>query len=103
MAPGSGNVFADLGVPNAGVALAKANLAHRICEIIGERKLTQTKAASLLGVTQPKVSDLMRGKLDGFTVDRLLRFLNRLDQDVEISIRPAKGSLRPAGTRVVRS
>jgi predicted XRE-type DNA-binding protein len=94
-------VFADLGVPEAGIALAKANLAHRICEVIGERKLTQAKAAAVLGVTQPKVSDLVRGKLDGFTVDRLLKFLNRLDQDVEISVRPAKGRATPAGTRVV--
>ena len=99
--PSSGNVFADLGVPEAGIALAKANLAHRICEVIGERKLSQTKAAVLLGVTQPKVSDLMRGKLDGFTVDRLLKFLNRLDQDVDISVRPVKGPKKVATTRVV--
>ncbi|MBX9582524.1 MAG: helix-turn-helix domain-containing protein [Gemmataceae bacterium] len=99
--PSSGNVFADLGIPDAGVALAKANLAHRICEVIREKKLSQTKAAAILGVTQPKVSDLVRGKLDGFTVDRLLKFLNRLGQDVEISVRPAKGAKRPADTRVV--
>ncbi len=99
--PSSGNVFADLGLPEAGVALAKANLAIRICEVIGERKLTQAKAAALLGVTQPKVSDLVRGKLDGFTVDRLLKFLNRLGQDVEISVRPTKGKATAADTRVV--
>lgn len=103
MTPSSGNVFADLGVPDAGVALAKANLAHRICEVIAERNLSQTKAAADLGVTQPKVSDLTRGKLDGFTVDRLLKFLNRLDQIVEISVRPARDSEKPAETRVVDS
>lgn len=97
----SGNVFADLGVPEAGIALAKANLAHRICEVIGERKLSQVKAAALLGVTQPKVSALVQGRLDGFTVDRLLKFLNRLDQDVEISVRPARSPKTPADTRVV--
>jgi predicted XRE-type DNA-binding protein len=88
-------------VPEAGIALAKARLAHRICEVIGERKLSQTKAVALLGVTQPKVSDLVRGKLDGFTLDRLLKFLNRLDQDVEITVRPANGAKQPADTRVV--
>jgi predicted XRE-type DNA-binding protein len=93
-------VFADLGVPGAGIALAKANLALRICEVIGERRLTQAKAAAVLGVSQPKVSDLVRGRLDGFTVDRLLKFLNRLDHDVEISVRPVTGP-KTAGTRVV--
>jgi predicted XRE-type DNA-binding protein len=94
-------VFADLGVPEAGIALAKANLAHRICEVIRERKLNQTQAAEVLGVNQPKVSDLMRGRLDAFSVDRLLKFLNRLDQDVEISVRPTKNRETPADTRVV--
>jgi predicted XRE-type DNA-binding protein len=98
--PGSGNVFADLGVPDPGVALAKADLAHRIGEVIRGRKLSQTRAAAILGVTQPKVSDLVRGKLAGFTIDRLLRFLNRLDQDVEITVRPASGRKKPAATRV---
>src|SRR5947207_6799530 len=86
--PSSGNVFADLEVPDAGEALAKAELAGRICAIIAERKLTQAKAATLLGVDQPKVSALMRGKLDGFSADRLFRFLNALGQDVEIAVRP---------------
>jgi predicted XRE-type DNA-binding protein len=99
--PSSGNIFADLGVPEAGIALAKANLAHRISEVIKERKLSQAKAATLLGVTQPKVSDLVRGKLDGFTLDRLLKFLNRLDLEVEIAVRPASSTNKPAGTRVV--
>jgi len=97
----SGNVFADLGLPNASIALAKANLALRICDVIQIRQMSQSTAADVLGVTQPKVSDLVRGKLDGYTIDRLLRFLNRLDQDVEISIRSAKGRKRPARTRVV--
>jgi len=78
--------------------LAKAQLAQRICEIIAERKLTQTKAASLLGIDQPKISALMRGKLDGFSADRLFRFLNALGRDVEIVIRPA----RHAGDAVTR-
>lgn len=88
--PSSGNVFADLGVPDAAIALAKADLAHRISQVIRERKYSQVEAAAMLGVTQPKVSDIVRGKLEGFTLDRLLKFLVRLGQEVEISVRPAK-------------
>ncbi len=99
--PSSGNVFADLGLPDAGVALAKADLAHRIAELIRQRKYTQTRAAEVLGLTQPKVSDLVRGHLPGFTVDRLLKLLNRLGQDVEIAVRPTSRKNSPASTRVV--
>ena len=86
--PASGNVFADLGLADGDELLVKAELALRICEFIGERKLSQTRAAKLLGVDQPKVSALMRGKLDGFSTERLFRFLNALGRDVEIIIRP---------------
>src|SRR5262245_43709546 len=96
----SGNVFADLELPDADESLAKAELAGRICAILGERKLTQAKAAALLGVDQPKVSALMRGKLDGFSTDRLFRFLNALGQDVEIVIRPRRRDNAQARTRV---
>jgi predicted XRE-type DNA-binding protein len=99
---GSGNVFADLEMPNPGEMLAKAELARRICDILAERKLTQTKAAAVLGVDQPKVSALMRGKLDGFSTDRLFRFLNALGRDVEIVIRPEKRT-GEAKTRVTTS
>ena len=85
--PSSGNVFADLGIEEAEEALAKAEVASRICDIITERKLSQTKAATMLGVDQPKVSALMRGRLDGFSSDRLFRFLTALDRDVEIIIK----------------
>lgn len=98
---GSGNVFADLGLPDPDEALAKAEVARRICAIITERGLTQERAAAVLGVDQPKVSALMRGKLSGFSTDRLFRLLNALGQDVEIVIRSQRrGSIRP-GTRVV--
>src|SRR4051795_8452025 len=80
----SGNVFADLGLKNPEELLAKAELVQRICDIIAERKLTQTKAAAVLGIDQPKVSALMRGRLDGFSLDRLFRFLNALGRDVDI-------------------
>jgi predicted XRE-type DNA-binding protein len=96
----SGNVFADLGLNNPAELLAKAELVQRIADIIAERKLTQVRAAKLLGVDQPKVSALLRGKLDGFSIDRLFRFLNALGRDVEIVIRPAKHA-KEAETKVV--
>src|SRR6266852_6338663 len=85
---GSGNVFADLGLPNPELALAKARLVQRIRCIIAERKLSQSRAAKLLGVDQPKVSALVRGRVEGYSIDRLFRFLNALGQRVEITVRP---------------
>lgn len=85
----SGNVFADLGLDQPEVRLAKAELAARIAAVLRERDLTQKQAAELLGLDQPKISAIVRGKLSGFTIDRLLRFLADLGCDVEISVRPA--------------
>ncbi len=84
----SGNVFADLRVADAEDALVKAEMAHTISSIIAKRHLTQREAARLLGIDQPKISALVRGRLTGFSIDRLLRFLVALDRDVEIIIRP---------------
>lgn len=86
----SGNVFADLKLPSPEVALAKAELVRRIRDIIAERNLTQAKAAQLLGLDQPKVSALLRGRVEGYSIDRLFRFLNALGQQVEITVRPVK-------------
>jgi predicted XRE-type DNA-binding protein len=97
----SGNVFADLGLPDADELLAKADLTVQISRIIEERGLTQSKAAALLGVDQPKVSALVRGRLEGFSIERLTRFLNALGQDVEIVVRPKPASRTRAHTRVV--
>ena len=92
---GSGNVFADLGIPNPHIALAKAELVQHIRQLIADRKLTQSQAADLLGIDQPKVSALIRGRVEGYTIDRLIRFLNALGQCVQITIRPAtKASAR---------
>lgn len=96
----SGNVFADLGLKDPEELLAKAELVHRIGELIAQRKLTQVRAAKLLGIDQPKVSALRRGQLDGFSTERLFRFLNALGQDVEVVIRPARAGA-DADTRVV--
>jgi predicted XRE-type DNA-binding protein len=84
----SGNVFADLNLPNPGEALAKAELARQIYLIIKKKRLTQEKAALLLGIDQPKVSALISGKLSGFSLERLFRFLNELGQDVTINGKP---------------
>lgn len=98
---GSGNVFADLGYPNAEEALTKARLAQRIAEILEKQRLTQIQAAKLLGIDQPKVSKLLRGRLREFSTDRLLRFLNALDQDVEIVIKRKPRSKRQARVSVI--
>jgi predicted XRE-type DNA-binding protein len=87
----SGNVFADLQVKEPEAALAKAEIAHAIGEIINARRLTQAQAATLLEIDQPKVSALVRGRLSGFSIDRMLRFLVALDRDVDIVIRPKAG------------
>jgi predicted XRE-type DNA-binding protein len=83
----SGNVFADLGLPRAEEALAKAELAQKIVDIIQARHLTQVQAAKLLDVDQPKISALSRGRLSGFSIDRLLRFLMLLGNDVKITVK----------------
>lgn len=85
----SGNVFADLGIPNPEEALAKSQLAWEISRIIKKRKLTQAKVAKILKIAQPKVSLLLRGYLKSFSLERLFRFLNDLGQDIYIKITPS--------------
>jgi predicted XRE-type DNA-binding protein len=97
----SGNVFADLGLPDAKERLAKAELARRIGEIIAARRLTQVEAATLLGIDQPKVSALVRGRLQAFSLERLMRFLNVLGRDVEIVVKPKARGRRRAVLSVV--
>jgi predicted XRE-type DNA-binding protein len=83
----SGNVFADLDFGRPEEALAKAELANRIVGILQKRRLTQMRAAQVLGVDQPKISALSRGHLEGFSIERLMRFLVLLGQDVEIRVK----------------
>ncbi len=85
--PSSGNVFEDLGLPNAQQELTKVRLAVSISRILAHSGLSQVAAARRLKINQPKVSALLNYKLDGFSVERLIRFLNALDRDVEIVIR----------------
>jgi predicted XRE-type DNA-binding protein len=87
---GSGNVFADLGLPNAEQELLKAQLTLQIYRIVKQRGLTQTQAAKALGVRQPHVSLLMRNRAGTFSVGRLIDFLTALGQDVEITVRPTR-------------
>jgi predicted XRE-type DNA-binding protein len=84
----SGNVFADLGLPNAEKLGAKVRLAASLNAILARRGLTQAEAAKVLGVNQPKVSALMGYKLEGFSVERLMNFATKLKHDVVIEIRP---------------
>jgi predicted XRE-type DNA-binding protein len=90
----SGNVFEDLGLPDAGERLAKAELARVIRNIVKDKKWTQRRAADVLGIAPPDVSDLMRGKLARFSQERLERFLNALGMDVHIRVGP-----RPTGKK----
>jgi len=87
---GSGNVFADLGLPHPEQELVKANLTLQIYRIIRERGLTQSDAARILGVKQPHVSLLMRNRAGSFSVGRLMEFLTALGQDVQVAIRPSR-------------
>ncbi len=102
MTRSSGNVFADLGLARPEERLAKASLALEIERIIRKRGLTQAQAGKLLGIDQPKVSALRHGKLSGFSVERLIRFLNALDRDVEIVVK-AKPSSRRRGQILVKA
>jgi predicted XRE-type DNA-binding protein len=97
---GSGNVFADLGLPNPEERLVKSQLVQRISEIIKERKLTQAKAGEILGIDQAKVSKLVRGRLSEFSTSTLMEYLTRLDQDVEIVVRPKPSSKEAASLLV---
>jgi predicted XRE-type DNA-binding protein len=87
---GSGNVFADLGLPRAEQELLKARLTLQIYKLIKARGLTQVKAGEILGIKQPHVSALMRNRAGTFSVERLMEFLTALGQDVEITVRPTR-------------
>ena len=88
---GSGNVYADLGYADSEGMLVKARLAAKIAEIVHRRALTQAHAAEILGLTQPKVSALLRGRFRGISEHRLLECLTQLGRDVHIVIKPAPG------------
>jgi predicted XRE-type DNA-binding protein len=91
----SGNVFADLGLADAGTRLAKAELARSITAIIQEHGLTQREAARVLEIDQPKVSAITRGRLGDFSLERLLMLVNRLGMDIDIAVSPNPEPSRP--------
>jgi predicted XRE-type DNA-binding protein len=91
----SGNVFTDLGFTDAGERQTKVRLAMAINGVIERRGLSQGGAAALLGINQPKVSALSKYRLEGFSVERLMRFLTALNQDVEIVVRNRPRARRP--------
>ena len=99
MESSSGNVFADLGLPDASEHWIKAGLVVKIDRTIRQRRLTQTAAAELMGIDQPKVSAMLAGQFRGYSVERLMRFLVTLGHDVEIVVKPRKRG--PAELRVV--
>ncbi|MGA2596967.1 MAG: helix-turn-helix transcriptional regulator [Bryobacteraceae bacterium] len=85
---GSGNVFADLGLPNPEERLAKADLVREIGKNISRRRLTQAQTGDLLGIGQPRVSELLRGRVGIFSLEKLIGFSKRLGNNVEIAVRP---------------
>ncbi len=87
---GGENVFADIGVRDPDDSLVRANLAKEIAQIIQRKGLRQNEIAATLGVDQSKVSKLVRGRISGFTSDRLFRFLNALGCDVKIEVSRAQ-------------
>jgi predicted XRE-type DNA-binding protein len=98
----SGNVFADLGLPNPDEELTNAQLASEIRQVIKRRRLTQVAAASAMGIDQPKVSALINGHLANFSSERLMRLLTALGQDVDITVKAkprnrARGRIRVIG------
>ena len=98
--PSSGNVFTDLNLPHADDLLAKAELAAKIIAEIQRRRLTQSQAAAILGIDQPKVSALKQGKLSGFSLERLMRLLLVLGRDIEITVKARAKSRSVARLRV---
>ncbi len=91
----SGNVFADLGFPDAAERTVKTALAVEINRILKTRTLSQVAAARILGINQPKISALAHFRLEGFSVERLMNFLTALGRDIEISIRPVRSRRKP--------
>lgn len=100
---GSSNIYADIGMPDAGEMLVKAHLAAKIGEIIKQRRMTQQQAAEILGMPQPKLSNMLRGQFRGISEARMLDCLNRLGRDVEIVVRKSSRSrgAAPGRTKVV--
>jgi len=97
----TGNVFEDLGLAEPGDRLAKADLAAKIAQIINKRHLSQAQAAELLGISQPKVSAILNGRLRGFSLEKLLHLMIALDRDIEIIVKRKPRTKNHGGMRVI--
>lgn len=100
---GSDNVFMDLGFENPDESLVKSDLIFKISQIVKRKKYTQIQVAKIIGVDQPRVSLLIRGRLDLFSVETLMNFLNSLGQDVQIVVKPKPRNRKKARTSVLSS
>jgi len=89
---GSGNIFADLGLPDAGTHFLKAQIVSEIYRLTNERKLTQGEVGKLLGISQPEISRMFKGNFREYSIDRLMGFLTSFDRDVDIVVKPHKKS-----------
>jgi predicted XRE-type DNA-binding protein len=98
---GSGNIYADLGLPDAGEMLVKAQLAAKIGSILKARHLTQAQAAEILGMPQPKVSGMLRGQFRGISETKMIDCLARLGRDVQIVVKAAPRSRKEGRVQVV--
>ena len=98
---GSGNIFADLGLPDADELLLKSQIVVTLRRLIEARKLTQTAAAKVVGIRQPDLSNILRGHYQGFSLERLMRMLTAFDQDIEITVRPRRRK-KGEGGRITR-
>lgn len=87
---GSGNIFADLGLPDADTHFLKAQIVAEIYRLTNQRKLTQAQAGKLIGISQPEVSRMFKGNFREYSIDRLMAFLTAFDRDVDIVVRPHK-------------
>jgi predicted XRE-type DNA-binding protein len=87
---GSGNIFADLGLPDAEAHFLKAQIVSEIYRLTNERKLTQAQAGRRMGISQPEVSRMFKGNFREYSIDRLMGFLTSFDRDVEIVVKPHK-------------
>jgi len=94
---GSGNIFADLGLPDADELLLKAQIVVALRRLITARKLTQTAAAKRIGIGQPDLSNVLRGRFRGYSAERLMRMLTAFDQDIEITVRPRRRKSKQGG------
>ena len=98
----SGNVFADIGLQNADELLLKAEIMSEIARLMKQKKLTQTKAATLTGTAQPDLSNLLHGRFRGFSIERLLLMLTAFGRDIDVVVRPAPRSRKTGGIRFKR-